>query len=234
MKVYAKQVPPEYQESPIYNEGCFPDNIAVCGNRDFNSYAPKIFYTVRTVLEYGQLADILEYPKDWLGWYKNATEAIMDNLPPKHGKKYSTNAIHVLRNLVIDDCFHSYGHENEILCKVLSIVTGKKWDFRVIRGCCQGEWQNCFYPVDDWSSEDLKRFEIEYFNTGTQWLVDDGKFCPDTDSPLYINGYSVYCTAWNLDGIKQEIANIAGTKPADVTLYAFDGYVKTPKYREVS
>lgn len=43
MKIYAKQVNPEYQESPIFYDGCFPDNIAVCGNRDFNRHCPEIF-----------------------------------------------------------------------------------------------------------------------------------------------------------------------------------------------
>lgn len=33
MKVYARQISPEYQESPLFmGEEFFPDNIAVCGN----------------------------------------------------------------------------------------------------------------------------------------------------------------------------------------------------------
>ena len=59
MKVYAKQIAPEYQESPLFIDGCFPNNIAVCGNRDFNTHKPEIFEKVQTVLEQGELAEVL-------------------------------------------------------------------------------------------------------------------------------------------------------------------------------
>ena len=36
--VYAKQIAPEYQESPLFLNGCFPDNIILTGNRQFNSH----------------------------------------------------------------------------------------------------------------------------------------------------------------------------------------------------
>lgn len=233
MKIYAKQIAPEYQESPLFIDGCFPDNIAVCGNRDFNSHKPELFEKVQEVLEQGELAEVLEYPKERADWYKNATEAINDYLPPEHGRKYSTNAIHALRCLVIDYSCCACSRENEILCKVLSIVDGRKWDFDTIRGSRQSEWQKVFYPLDEWGQEALRQFETEYFNEGTEWIVDDGEFCPEIDSPLNINGYSIYCTSWNKEGIKQEIADAEGTSPENVVLYAFAGYTRTPQYREV-
>lgn len=233
MKVYARQIAPEYQESPLFIEGCFPDNIAVYGNRDFNSHKPELFEKVQAVLEQGELAEVLEYPKEWAEWYKNATEAINEYLPPENGKKYSTNAIHALRCLVLDYSCCACSRENEILCKVLSIVDGREWDFDTIRGSCQSDWQEVFFPVDEWSKEALRQFETEYFNEGTEWIVDDGEFDPATDSPLNINGYSIYCTSWNEDGIKQEIADAEGTSSENVILYAFAGYTRTPQYREV-
>lgn len=219
MKVYAKQVTPEWQESPIYIDGCFPDNIAVCGNRDYNSHMPEVFERVYNALEDGELAEVLEYPKEWKDWYKNATEAINEYLPPENGKRYSTNAIHALRGLALDYSFCACSKENEIICKVLSIVDGRKWDWQTIKGSCQGDWQEVFYPVDEWSREALKTFETEYFNEGTEWIINDD--------------YSIYCTSWNEDGIKQEIAAAEGTSPENVILYVFDGYTKTAKYREV-
>lgn len=234
MEIYAKQIAPEYQESSIFFDECFPDNIAVCGNRDFNSHTPELFDKVYTVLSVGELAKVLEYPKEWADWYKNATEAITEYLPPENGNRYSTNAIHALRCLVLDYSCCACSQENEILCKVLSIVDGREWDWKTIRGSCQGDWQEVFYPVEEWSKEDLRQFETEYFNEGTEWIVDDGEFNPETDSPLNINGYSIYCTSWNEDGIKQEIADAEGTSPENVVLYAFDGYTKTPQYREVT
>lgn len=233
MKVYAKQVAPEWQESPIYIDGCFPDNIAVCGNRDFNSHAPELFERVYNTLENGELAEVLEYPKEWAEWYKNATEAITEYLPAENGKKYSTNAIHALRGLVLDYSCCACSKENEIICKVLSIVDGRQWDWQTIRGSCQGDWQEIFYPANEWSREAIKAFETEYFNEGTEWIVADDGYNPEIEMQDDINGYSVYCISWNEDGIKQEIADAAGTSPENVVLYVFDGYTKTAKYKEV-
>lgn len=233
MKIYAKQIAPEYQESPLFIDGCFPDNIAVCDNRDFNSHKPELFEKVQEVLEQGELAEVLEYTKDWAEWYKNATEAINEYLSLENGKKYSMNAIHVLRCLVLDYSCCACSRKNEILCKVLSIVDGREWDFDTIRGICQSDWQEVFFPVDEWSKEALRQFEMEYFNEGTEWIVDDGEFNPATDSPLNINGYSIYCTSWSDEGIRKEIADAEGVDPADVVLYAFEGWSRTAQYKEV-
>ena len=227
MKIYAHQVPPEYQESPIFLDECFPDNIVVCGNRDFNSHTTEEFDTVKTVLENGELADILENVNELQQWYKNATEAIIDYLPSK--SKYSTNAIHALKNLIIEYSTCHRSAEDEILCKVLSIVTGKKWAHGIIRGYCQSDWQDIYYPVDEWNKEALTRFEIEYFNTGTEWIIHDEETEPEDTI-----GFTMYCTSWNDKGIKQEIAEATGSKIEDIVLYEFDGYTRTAKYKEVT
>ena len=81
--------------------------------------------------------------------------------------------------------------------------------------------------------ESLEAFEIEYFNTGTEWIIDDGEFDPENDSPLNINGCSVYCTSGSEEGIRKEIADAEGFDPADVVLYAFEGWSRTAQYEEV-
>lgn len=233
MKVYAKQIDPEYQEIPLFIDGGFPDSIVAFGNRDFFSHTTDVFDKVYSVLEQGELAEALEYPKEWKEWYKSATEAITDYLPPENKSNYSNKDIHTLRRLVIDYSCCACSKENDIICKVISIVSGKKWDYRTIRGSCQGEWQEIFYPVDDWEEEDLKRFETEYFNEGSEWIVCESEFDPKTDSAIDICGYSIYCTSWSNDGIKREIASAEGVMLQDVILYTFGGYTKTPKYKEV-
>ena len=35
--IYARQIAPEWQESPIFLDGMFPENIVVTGNRDYIS-----------------------------------------------------------------------------------------------------------------------------------------------------------------------------------------------------
>ena len=59
------------------------------------------------------------------------------------------------------------------------------------------------------------------------------EFNPDTDSPLNINGYSVYVTAQNEEGIKKELAAVEGCSPADLVLYVFEGYTRIPQYKAV-
>ena len=233
MKIYAKQVSPEYQESPLFlGDEFFPDNIAVFGNRDYKEHCPDFINKVWEVLRQGELADVLENVKEWADWYKNATEAINDYLPTEHGGRYSTNAIHALKNYVIDFSSCPCSREYEILCKVLSIVTGKKWDHRMISGCCQSDWNYIFYPVDEWTREQIGIFETEYFNTGTEWIVHDED--TDSESPEEISGSSIYCVSWNTERIKKEIAGaVPDGDPADVVLYEFAGYSRTAVHREV-
>lgn len=103
MKVYAKQVAPEYQESPLFIDGFFPEDIAVCGNRDYMEHCPEVFERVYTVLSVGELAEVLEYRNGWKDWYKNITEAITDYLPPEKAK-YSTKDIGALKKVSFAIC----------------------------------------------------------------------------------------------------------------------------------
>lgn len=158
MKIYAKQIAPEYQESPLFLDDFFPDNIAVCGNRDFKERCPEVFQRVREALENGELAEALEDVETggyYSEWYKNATQAINDLLPADKAK-YSTKDVHELKRLIAEYAKCSRSDEDSILCAVLSIVTGETWDYKQICGCCQGDWNNVYYPVAQWSYEALK------------------------------------------------------------------------------
>lgn len=59
------------------------------------------------------------------------------------------------------------------------------------------------------------------------------EFFPENDSPLNINGCSIYCTSWSNEGIRKEIADAEGVDPANVVLYAFEGWSRTAQYKEV-
>lgn len=230
MKIYAKQVSPEWQESPLFIEGCFPDNIAVCGNRDFKEHKPEIFGKVKTTLEQGELAEVLENIKEWKDYYSNVTQAINEYLPSVKGR-YSTNAIHALKRLVSEYSTCSRNEEDTLLCRVLSLVTGKEWDYRTIRGSSQSDWNEVYFPVDEWSMEALHTFESEYFNEGTEWIVHEGDNTPEISND--IEGYTIYCTSWNVEGIREEIAEMTGESPGNIIMYAFDGYIRTPQYKKV-
>lgn len=162
MKIYARQVPPEYQES-YFDYECWP-GIIFHGNRDFESISTPEF------------------------------RAIYDRFD---GEKRILRALH--------------------------LVTGKRYNVRTIRGCCQSDWQTIYYPVEEYTRDALDILEADYFNTGTEWIVNvDG--CD----------VGVYAYSWNNDGIRAELAAAVGAAPGDIILQVFDGWTKTAKYQEVT
>lgn len=227
--IYVKQIAPEYQESPLFlYPECFPENIAVCGNRNYNKHLPQVFERVQGALEDGEIAEALNDLKS--SYYKNATQALNDLLPPEKAR-YSSRDINRLKTLVKAFAECRANEEATIICSVLSIVTGQAWEYRSITGSCQGEWQMVFYPVAAWSVDALNSFEIEYFNTGSEWIIHDEDGIPE--SPEDISGYSVYCTAWNEDGIKKELANAAGVDVSEIVMYSFERFKQVPVYKAV-
>ncbi len=233
MKIYARQISPEYQESPLFlNEDCFPEDIAVFGNRNYNEHLPDVVRRVRDVLEAGELADVLENINEWRQWYKNTAEAVKDYLPAENGRAYTTMDIHRLKVGVIgySEARRSQ-EETEMLCYTLSVVTGQEWSSRCIRGSCQSEWNTVYYPVEQWSREALYTFEVEYFNMGSEWIIHDEEWRPET--PDEITGYSVYCTSWDDAGIRNELASSAGCKPDEIIMYSYGGSRSVPIYQEV-
>ena len=71
-------------------------------------------------------------------------------------------------------------------------------------------------------------FEIMYFNTGTEWIIHEEENEPE--SPEEISGCSVYCTSWDMEGIKKELTDAACYDPEEIILYEFSGYTKSPVY----
>lgn len=232
MKIYARQIPPEYQNSPLFlSPECFPVDIAVFGNRDYNAHIPPVFERVYNALYHGSALEAWEdsnagdYWSDW-------TRDVYYIIPPEGRGNYTREE---LEHKIPDICNRYYNarsaEENSVICELMEIVTGEPWKWRTIRGVCQSDWQEVFYPVSAWSKEALKQFEIEYFNTGSEWLVHDTNVEPE--APEDIDGFSIYCYSWNADGIREEIRNAYGAPGADVVLYEFSGYSRIANYREV-
>lgn len=206
MKIYAKQVPPEYQESPLFF-GDWPENVFVFGNRYFTDHA-------------GRLEDIkraLEDISDVCNGY-GYTNNLLDVIPNRDdGREYTRAERLTLARLAQNYMECGSDDENAILRDVLELVTGQKYECATIRGCCQGDWQNIIYPAA-YGTEWVREFETEYFNTGAEWCIDDD--------------YYFYSHDWSDDGIRAEIAAAACADPDDVILCKFTGWSKTPVYME--
>jgi hypothetical protein len=219
MTIYAKQVPPEFQESPLFlGDEFWPENVFVFGNRDFNQHADTLT-ELRTALE--NIVEVFDDMQHGQGWTDDLAYAIRCELPEEYRREYSRPERLKMVELANDYCFAKSYEENDILCKVLELITGKAWDNSTIKGCCQGDWQEIIFPAE-YGREWLDNFETEYFNTGSEWNVD-----PDGEN------VTVYAHSWNNDGIRAEIAAAMGVNPNDVILYVFDGWSRSAKYTEV-
>ena len=195
MKIKAYQIAPEYQESPLYK---MPEGVEIYGNRDYERHTSATFDEVLECLEYGDFSDF-----EFTGYKAERLDELCN--------KYGTRG--------------TQGADNEgVIVEALSVVTGQKWKYKQISGCCQSDWNYIYYCPDEWTAKALEYFEVEYFNTGNEWHIEDeeGDDCG-----------SVYTHEWNDDEKKREIAENIGVDPEEVTLYLFDGWTKTEKYKEL-
>ena len=228
MRIYAKQVPPEYQESPLFFEGSWPEKVYVFGNRRFNQHADDLEIVRRGLEEAAGEWDALQIGH---GWYNSWIDVLADYLAPWDTRGEYTRAERLKwADLCAQYCEARSADENDILCDALELITGEKWANGTIRGCCQGDWQEIIYPAE-YGREWLQSFETEYFNTGTEWISHDEDYTPE--DPEEISGYSVYCLGWNEDLIRAEIAEFSGARPEDITLYSFSGWCRSASYTEV-
>lgn len=221
MKIYARQIAPEYQESPLYTFDEWPENVFVFGNRHLQQHTGRL-EDIKQALE-----DISDVCNGWSCYSK-----LIDVIPARDdGREYTRPERLELARLAKNYTEYSNcsDDENAILCDVLELITGQKYEYTEIRGCCQRDWQNIIYPAE-YGREWLEQFETEYFNTGSEWIIHDDETPPECPEDIY--GYSIYCCSWNTDGIKKEISDAAGGNPDDVILYEFTGYARIACYSE--
>lgn len=195
MKIKAYQVAPEYQELPLLSfEDCL-EGLEIYGNRNYIRRTSETFDEVLECLDCGDFSDF--------GFTGHKAERLEE----------------------LCNEYYTQGANNEaIIAEALSIVTGQKWEYKQISGCCQSDWNYIYYRPDEWKEKALEYLEIEYFNTGDEWRIED------EEGNDFGSGYT---HEWNDDERRREIAENIGVDPDDVTLYLFEGWTKTAKYKEV-
>lgn len=229
IKIIARQIAPEYQESPLeYGEEelC---HAVIRGNDDLKEICgegSETFKRVLQILEQGELEEVLREVADGDHYYfASAEEAINNYLPPERekGYKYSDAEIEELKNL-LPRYGDYYGRDDEeIALAVLKIVSGEEWDVTEIHGSVQREWNYMYYEKSAWDKKSIEWAEAAYFNTGDEWEV---RYADQEDD----YEYSQYTTAWDDEGIKKEIADSAGVLPDEVQLEKFSGWARSATY----
>ncbi len=212
MKIYAKQLDPEFFDYRVYEDNVDED-IIVEGNRDYPGFHDE---DLKSIKEFINNYNCYDYDVFYDGKIKDYAT---DYLPQKdNGKKYSPKELHQLKQSLdnMDD------EETIVLC--LSIIKGKEYKAGCIRGCCQGDWCQIYYPAST-NQKEIDYLEAVYFGTGTEYEVHDSD--NEVNNADDIEGFSILVTAWRIEDIKEEIASCFRNATADdVTLYQIkDSYL---------
>lgn len=211
MKIYARQINPEYQKSPFYwndFEEAY-SGLIIDGNRDFKSHTTNEYDLIRKNLE-----DMLYYYTE-----DNEGNLTVAELLSDYGFNCNDDTLPEWEE-IFEAGYYAYDRErDETTARALSILTDDKWEYITIKGCCQSDWQGCYYNTELWSLDNIKNFSQEYFNNGTEWIIHDNDAEPET--PEDIEGYSMYCYGYSTDEIRHQIAEETGINPEDVVLYEY-------------
>ena len=219
-KVYARQVPWEWQESPWDDEQLKIDKAALYGNRSYGRYVFDEFEQVVKALEEMDWDDVGD---DRL--YSTEQEMLLDYVPPVGRDSYTDEEIETWK-FASQMYNQNYGRNEQWgICMGLTLMLGKEYDYKTLRGSCQSDWIYFVYPTDLYNDEAVRRLETEFFNTGEEWMIHDEETVPDC--PEAVNGYTMYV----YDDARKEIAAEAGVAPEDVVLWKYDGMRSIPKYK---
>lgn len=77
MKIYARQIAPEYQESPLFYEDMFPDNMIVSGNRHYKEHTTPTFDQINRYFD--EMAGAWEDANFYYQYSGNGRSAVVVN-----------------------------------------------------------------------------------------------------------------------------------------------------------
>ena len=235
--IYAKQIPPEYQESPLYwsrnprtRELDLADTwpgVSLTGNRHLCGYTAEEYDDAERATN--EAAEEYNNGKEWTGERVTLRDALRDyGIEKRNGKQWSPRELGQWKRLFEEYDRNPYDRRNaeRRLLTALQLITGEPYERDTLRGCSQGDYIECTYPRNKYSAADLARLEKEYFNTGEEWTIydDDPNENPDAES------FSMYVYSWDDDEKRKEIAAAAGVDPAEVELHAFTGWSRSACY----
>ena len=136
---------------------------------------------------------------------------LKDMLPKKeNGKRLSPKEAHAIKQALDAE------KDVDTICDCLSIITGKIYLMRGLRGCCQGDYIEAYYPVEDGIQKYLNWIEAWYFGTGTEVMVHEEDNIPN--SAEEVCGWTFYTDSWKIEDIKEDIKKECGYKDEDVEI----------------
>ena len=214
MNYIAYQIDPEHQESPLFYDDDLPVDVSIFGNRDYRKhFSSEIEPIMQSLLDSVLIYELEE---------AEGIEAERDVLHDYFGSnilKLDDDKIRLLSNLILED-------DDKFYASIFTLLTGRKYSRRMITGSFQSEWNYLYFPNDTYKWNQIDWVEIEYFNTGSEWNVYSGELADDYE-------FTIYCHSNFYNDIRFEIAQNLFVPPSQVNLKAFDGYTRSPKYKEI-
>lgn len=136
------------------------------------------------------------------------------------------NTRQAAKRAIRDYCNDKYNDELKTAVELLSAVSGIKYTMCDIRGCCQGDYAQLIIPSDECTNEAKDEIEARYFNTGTEWIIENERGECDAHA---------YTWAWRDEGREKQIREQCDISDAEeLEIYEFDGWECTPKYKKAS
>ena len=225
-KLFARIAPPDYIDMEIYfdmkgevSQGFL--NVLGTDRYTASYLSPeweKLSETLSTAVYY--LENLTEND---ISFYSRARDVLDDYFPGWEGdKKKSSRLIHEWKEAIFD-C--NYKMQGDAACRLLTLWTGKKHVWRAIRGCCQGDYAEIYFPTSGNGDKDDKYAEMisaYYFGSGCEIEIHDEKTEPEEADD--VSGFWDYIPIPypNEEEIKEYLAKYYGDKETtaeDVTLW---------------
>ena len=170
MKIYAKQISPENQESPLFlGEDFWPEGIILDGNRDYTSRTISAYDDIKRYFDdmaaawendgcyysYEETAEGYRSVRHTCKREYNIAETLREyGFQREDGKAWTTKQRHEWRLLMESG---QEADDEKLILAALRLITGKEWNTKTINGCCQGDWQRVFMK---WKNGVLKHWKI--------------------------------------------------------------------------
>ena len=217
----AKQVAQEEQESYLVIDEL--EGISFLENRNYDAHIQELHSEVLNALDC-DIEDILEECKQidnnkYADVFSDYISADINDKQALKMYKFLNNEYYAWWQV---NFRNSKSDFLSCVCTVLEIITGHKHEQAIISGSVQGDWQGVIYDCDMWNKETLDALAIEYFNMGTEWIIDHDNITE-----------SFYSCALSFDEIKKELCESLQCKPDDLIMLAFAGYEQIIQYKEV-
>lgn len=203
--IYARTLNPEIFDYRVYDIREDDGNeVIIDGGRNFcnidnTGYLAKIKKMINEYSDYELQVYHNNSIMDFLNYYLPAKE---------NGKRLSPKEASWLKKVLEFET-----DEKEAICQFLTTITGKLYRHRGLRGCCQGDYVEAYYPTQTGITKYLDYVEAWYFGTGTEIEIHEDEKEPECAED--VTGYTFYTASWKTEDLIAEIKQQCGYKAED-------------------